>query len=536
MFSPPLYGVIKLPLTYVINSGYNVLLTDDDITAFKVMQGDNMMFRQIRLISGDCGKMQKYVVFVDATGGQNKPDAMQHLIEHGFSLNNRAFLFSERSASMVRQSMLSFVDAEIEPELSKRISMELDFSESPTVLAKYYAYRGLCLSSCFCLEDWYPKIIVCPDFYRTIPNQIVKYAYDKQTKFIDRKTGKERDWVQKDIGVKETDIEINAFDGCGICHPAIMREFELRIGTSEKMNSLILRGPYIKGCVHELDYVQFYAERGVTKVKDIWGIEYDVTPDSEPMIIILESQYKGLKYFKRTGTIDDWDRYWELFRKYNHCLGVAKWNFTLEQEALMTRVNYQILQTLDYGEDGYNKFKHLADDSVHWYEKIVNGDMVYTYAFLGLTKDNVDPMNWYMAALLRNPEMIHDTCTKDYVHNLLEKYRNEMKCGKLWMDATFKFLAPDLIALMEHIGGLPVVGCLKENEFYCFDRRGIMEGERLITRNPHINAGEDLLLVGAKNELTEKYLSGLQNVLCLNSLSISAPRLNGADQRGLRLW
>lgn len=529
MFSPPLYAVLKFPLNYIVSHNYNFKLSESEATQYKVLQGDNMMFRQIRMISDNYDKFQKFVVFVDATGGQNKKDAIRHLVKSGFKLNGRTFIFSERSASMVRQGMFSFVEKHIEPELRRRIDMELDFSKTPTVLSKYYAYRGLMLSSCHCLENWFPKFVVVDDFYRIVKDQNIKYVYDDIIEFTD-KAGNARQWKQKAVGSKKQDVEVNCFDGAGICHPKIMREFEQRIGTKEKMNSLILRAPYIKGCIHEIDYPTFYAERGITKITDIWGQEHSVTQDSEPLIIITLSMYKGFKYFKKDGTSKDWDRYWDLFKKFHHCLGVAKWNFTLEQEPLETRCNYQLLQ--DLRELPFDEFKHLADPSVKWYENIVGGDIYSTYNFLGLKADNCMPLNHYVASIARNPAMLKEPCVKDYLHSLLEKYKDEMKCGRLWMDATFKFFCPDLIALMEHIAALPVVGCLNAGEFYSFDRRGEILGHRLIERNPHIYCSEHNPCIGISNALTKKYLSHLQNVLCISSYDISCQRLNGADFDG----
>ena len=69
MFSPPLYSVLKFPLNYIITHDYNFKLTDEELIHFTVLQGDNMMFRQIRMISMNDDKFQKFVVFVDATGG-----------------------------------------------------------------------------------------------------------------------------------------------------------------------------------------------------------------------------------------------------------------------------------------------------------------------------------------------------------------------------------------------------------------------------------------------------------------------------------
>lgn len=527
MFSPKLYIVRKFPLSFIISNKYNLDLSKDQEEMYYIKQSDNMLFRQIRLISNDSSEFNKYVVFVDCTGGQSKPEEIKKLIVDGFFVCGKHYLVSERSASMVRTSILSFVRSDVYKELDNRITMEISFDK--TVLSKYYAYRGLMFSGCHCIENWFPKMIVVPDMYSKIQNQKIKYVYDKKSKFIDRNTGEEREWTQKDITEGIRDIEINVFDGCGICHPSIMRKFEEKIHTDCRVNSLIMRAPYIKGVIHEMDYVEFFKERGIKKIKDIWGEEYGVEETDDPLIILCESMYKGYKYFKKDGSIEDWNRYWGLFKKYNHCIGVTKWNFSIDQEPLMTRANYQILQDLDLP---FDEFKDLANDSIEWYEKIISGDPIYTYCFLGMLAESHSPMNNYAAAILRNPDMLHEQSTKEYVRGLLKKYKDEFKCGKLWLNATFKFLAPDMIALMEHIGGLEVSGCLSSDEFFGFDRRGIMIGERLIDRNPHICRSEHTILKGVTNPLTDKYCSHLTNVCMINCKSLTPQRLNGADFDG----
>ena len=64
----------------------------------------------------------------------------------------------------------------------------------------------------------------------------------------------------------------------------------------------------------------FFAERGVRFITDIWGVQHDVSPGAEPLMILTEGQYKGYSYFNKTGTIADWEEYWYQFKKYNHCL------------------------------------------------------------------------------------------------------------------------------------------------------------------------------------------------------------------------
>lgn len=527
MFAPPLYIVRKFPLSFIISNDFNIQLDEDEEKRFQVKQQDNMLFRQIRLMTYETDKYNRFVVFVNCVGGQNKKPAMKRLIQHGFKIGKQEFVLSERSASMVRQGILSFVDKRLAKELDKRITMGITFDK--VVISKYSAYRGLMYSSCHCIEGWIPNIVVVPDCFLTIKDQHIKYVYDKKIDFKDRKTGKDREWVQKDIAETTRDIEINAFDGCGIAHPKIMEEIRRRIGSDTPITSAIIRIPYGKGVVHSVDYETFFAERSVRFITDIWGVQHDVSPGAEPLMILTEGQYKGYKYFNKTGTIADWEEYWYQFRKYNHCLGIAKWNFDADIEPLYTRGNYQILQDLDLP---YEKFRSLANYSIDWFERITNGDPIYTYCFLGMQANSHKALNDYCAAILKNPEMMNEDGVRNYIVNLLSKYRDDMKCGKIYLNASFKFLVPDLIMLMEHIGGLPLKGALEADEFFCFDRTGIMQGERMLERNPHICKSEHVILKATTNELLEKYCGHLTNTAIVNCKSITPQRLNGADYDG----
>lgn len=527
MFAPKLYTVRKLELKYILDNNFTIKVSSKDERKFHVNEQDNMLFRQIRLITSDYGDYNKYIIFVDCRAGSKaKEENLSALIRDGFSLNNQRFIFSERSASMTRNSILSFVDEKIIVELDESISMGVRIDK--TVLSKYYAYRGLMLSSCHCLENWYPKIIIVPDYYRVIRNQRIKYLYDKEIEFVD-KEGNNRIWQQKDITEGTRDIEINVFDGCGIHHPYITEEVQTLLGSSTAPTSIQWRAPFLKGMTHEVNYVEFFSDNGVTEITDIWGKIHGVSPSDPPMIIMFESMYKGLKYFKKTGTYEDWENYWLRFEKYSHCLGVAKWNFGFDEEPIYTRSNYQILQDLNLE---YNEFAPLARYTVEWVDKIINGDPLYTYCFLGLFADKCKPLNNYTRAVLKNPEMLKENGVREYFINLVNKKKDEMKCGKLYLNGSFKFLAPDLIMAMQCIGGLEPNGCLTENGFFSQNRSGVFIGERVIERNPHICHSEHAVLVGTDNELRQKYCPNLINVCMVNSKSLIMQRMNGADVDG----
>jgi hypothetical protein len=273
--APPLYKVRKFTFRDIIDNDFNLNLSKEDNERYIIKQQDNMLFRQIRLITGDNYNYIDKFVFVSCRGWESKEDKMDRMILDGFTINGNHFVCSERSYSMTRNSILSFVRSDISNELNECVSMGINFYQ--TVLSKLYAYKGLMLSSCHCLENWYPKIIIVPDYYRIIPNQRIKHLYDKTTTFKD-KNGIDREWTQKDIMESVRDIEINAFDGCGIHHPAISKIAKEMIQSKTDLTSILWRAPFIKGVTHEIDYEQFFKERGITKIKDVWGVEHDFYP------------------------------------------------------------------------------------------------------------------------------------------------------------------------------------------------------------------------------------------------------------------
>jgi hypothetical protein len=302
-----------------------------------------------------------------------------------------------------------------------------------------------------------------------------------------------------------------------------VREVEGLVGSRTPMSSMIVRAPYLKGLVCEIDYEKYYTAHGVDYIQDIWGKWHSI---HDIMIVMTESMYKGKKYFQYDGTYSDWDKYWDAFDKYGHCIGIAKWNFSFEEEPVFTRANYQILQDLNIP---YEDFRRLADDSIEWAASVVEGDNLHTLCFLGLTADKCTPISPYAKAILRNPAMLKERSVRAYLIGLIKKYLDEMKCGKLWLRSCFKFLLPDIILFLQHVGGMPLIGSLQADEFYTRDIHGAFSGEYLVERNPHICRSEHVLLRAVETDEIREYCTHLANVCMVNCKSLVAQRMNGAD-------
>lgn len=520
MFAPPLYQVRKFSFSMLYAHDFCLQLNKEQDQSYRVRQQDNLFFRQIRRITRTQGKFNPYLIFVDARGADRNPEAFKKLLLSGFTLNGVPFVLSERSASMTRQGILSFVDAAIASKLEEIVSLGITPKE--TVLSKYYAYRGLLLSSCHCLENWQPKIVLLPDTYRTIPNQHIKYVCDSTTEFIDQQ-GKRRKWTQKDIAETTTDVKINLFDGCGVHHPAITCQVQQLLGSHTRPTSILWRAPFIKGMTHEVDYTSFFRERGISEITDFWGNHHSV---EEPMILLTESMFKASFFLS---SAEQWQDYWKRFRKYRHCLGVARWNLSAEEEPVYTRANYQILQDLDLP---FERFALLAKESVEWASRIAEGDPLSTFCFLGITADRQKPLDSYGKAVLKDPRMLQEPGVRAHLLSLASKYIDEMKCGKLWIKSCFRLFVPDLILFLEQAGGLEPHGCLRQGECYTRSHGAPQEGTLLIERNPHICRSEHTLMNAVNPAQAERYCSQLNNVCMVNRWDLTAQRLNGADFDG----
>jgi hypothetical protein len=485
---------------------------------YVIKQQDNAIFRQIRRITKSNEYFNSYIIFVDTRGYKTLLGELELLLKNGFKYNQREYVLTERSASMVRNGIVGFVDKKVSQELNQIVTMDLNLDK--VIISKYIAYRGLMFSSCFFIEDTLPYIIIVDDYKTIIPKQNIKYVIEKELIYTDKETNEKRSYINKEIAEGIKDITISPADGSGLNSPQIAGYWADYLGIGYNPCLFMIRMPFVKGLSITVDFKRFYADRGIEYITDIWGQEHDV---QKVDCIWTRSMYKGYKYFSTNNDYSDWVHYQEIFYKYHHALGISKWNFKYEDEPIYTRVNYQYLQTLDITSD---EMIELADYSKQWVEKIINGDEVYTYSFLGLNTNSTNPQNKYMKAVLLHPQMLHDKRVQDYLYKLLKKYIQEFKIGKVWIKGNFKVVIPDLIMLMEFIGGLEVVGCLNEGEFYGY---GLEDKEHLIDRNPHICRSEHTILRGVKNELINTYLSHLENVCMLNGKDATLSRLNGAD-------
>lgn len=507
-------GKLKTKNKYTLNN--NIQLNNKQMKEHTINQQYNHLFRILKNKNRIKNNHVKDVLFIDCKNNANYQKQLDGILKKGVTVNNIKYKYWGKSASMSRNGILGFISEDMYNTIEEYAMMEIKFDK--TILSKFEAYKCLLLSSCFCIEEELPYMIVVDDYESVVKDVNIRYVDEKEIEYTDKKTGELKVFREKIIKQGKKDINNCINDGSGLVSMEYAKHISEYLDIGYDACVLMLRIPYVKGLLISVDFKSYYKSKGITHIKDIWGKEHKV---DDIDIILTKSQYKGYKYFRKDGTYEDWVNYLALLNKYNYCIGISKWNYSHENEPKMTRTNYQTLQTLDITTQD---LIDMSQYTRNWIEKILGGDLLYIYKYLGITEDS-EPSNNYMKAVLLNPQMVNDIKIRSYLYGLLKKTIDEIKIGKIYIKGAFKFLIPDVIMMLEYIGGLPVKGCLGKGEMYAKNHNG----EYILNRNPHICKAEHVILNAVNNKDIKRWLSHLENVCMVNGYDVTAKSLNGAD-------
>ena len=201
------------------------------------------------------------------------------------------YLAFERSGSMSRNAILSFVRADIYEELSRRMTVGMTLGVCQ--LSKLYAYNGLLFSSGTRIETdmlWDKDAIVVIDNPTAVYPDVDVITVEDRTGI-----GDVRNYERVE---KKSDVAVTLFDGEGILSPALAEEIDRLYCGKHIHTSFQIRIPYIKGMVHEVDFHGLFREATVTKITDLWGVEH---PIERVRMILTKSQFKGCGWMTENG-------------------------------------------------------------------------------------------------------------------------------------------------------------------------------------------------------------------------------------------
>lgn len=458
----------------------------------------------------------------------------------------------ERSASMSRRSMLSFIREDLYEPIRRRIMMGMVVSKCQ--LSKLYAYNGLMMSSGdrvdgIGIDKPHRCIVIENPTYKTSGVNVITVEDDGST-------GNVRTYhrVEKRID----DYTLMGFDGEGMVSKQYASVLNKALG-KRNHTSFQIRMPYVKGMLHQVDFKDFLKSAGTPTITDIWGQVHSV---DDVDMILTRSMFKGAGWLKENGMT--WDDYWAAFRKYHHALYIT--NLSKPKPEAQTELNFQFLNTLSMSAEEFRPEdlplgwdRSPAEDDRDWLTK----ETELTYYNLCANEDYrisyfTEQAAWWwqrqdreshMAKILKkNPLFIHEPPYIEKLKTEAEGVLSRYSCGKLFVAGDNRFLSGDLLSLLwelvdkrmpkdkrqQTFYAKALTNSFPNNSFYAPKAQYQSEEPCTILRNPHIARNEEIQLRhhNAKDNMRHYYLGHLSDVIMVDTHMMVAERLGGADYDG----
>lgn len=406
---------------------------------------------------------------------------LTHWCVAGFEHNGNIYKPLFAGSSDIRKATSVWLREDILPKVGKWAMCGLSTSTMKLAVNKYMAYIGLLASASKRFAEVFGKDI---DIRRVVVIKDGEVSVNDTVDIVSAATGVSHDEARTAV--------INAFDGFGIVRK------ELTGG-----ESCTLRGPWIKAFVQAADFSKIASwayKRGLKpEFVDFWG---NTVALKDVDVIITESCFKAAKLYS------SWTQYQNAFEQMGHAICVC----VREHSPRLKGMPYQQGQTLSGTEDDAMHFAMHAKSTVYKYHQAAEAAKLLR--------------GYHKAAAKMYPNLLKEKHTAKCLQEKYESKRNDMLGGRIPELGYNAFLAPDMVAFVEHLFGQKVEGFLKAGECCC---TSAVEGAVDVTRNPHLDNAHCVLM----NRLDMPFAEG--PTMFINVLDMTTIRLR-ADYDGDHVW
>lgn len=421
---------------------------------------------------------------------------LQTIVKSGLDLNGIHYTPFFAGSSDIRKGASDWIDVDVYAMIGKWAMCGIQTKDLNIAVNKYAAYIGLLMSSTRKFVDVYGRtlnihrVCVVKDVYVEVTGEVDFIENGKLTRQQRRKEEREAAKHPRYNGTVEI-IRINAFDGAAYIRPEC---------TGGKASTL--RAPWVKAMAVPLDFIRFAKEHNLsTVIKDYWGNDVDL---NDIDLVLTES------CFKMAGQYKDFDQYQSAFEELGHEIRVCVEEHAPRKKAMP----YQQLQTLVGGNEqdalnlAYMAWEHMSKFS----------DPKETGSLIGGNLGRAIKL-W--------PDLLAESYADRQIKEAYTAKRNRAMGGKVFDLGYNAFIAPDPIAMLEALFGLPVKGVLKAGECFCQNAgRGFVD----VTRSPHLDHAHVILYAVPK---PNDYFMG--PTMYLNIHDMTTVRLR-ADYDGDHVW
>ena len=578
--NPYVYSnVVKACVERPMNAFFDQLLR-----AKKSVQGLSFypQFVMTDLIYLDCAEAMR----------SGKHDVIEEIFSEGIVLCqdgvSHVLVPCDKSASMSRKSVITFIDEAFLAEMTKRLTLDM-FREGRTYpLSKVYAYRGLFLSTGLRvdLDPEEDGFVLDERTVVVIPDGVSKTREEDVTVFTELTPADGENpptYGTKVFPKNQSGMEVNCFDGEGLIDPSYAQVLGAYLQTqglsgASEATSFQIRLPFGKGMLHSADFRAFCRDEFQMNLENAYILDYFKIPRklNEIRIVFTASMFKACKWVSEGFSEDCKDpmqEYFRRFRAYEHALYILRTDKSLFNEGYV-KLNYQFLNTGVLKDEAFGA---LITGSLSQFTEKLRVDPVARKRFLMgsafAEEEEISPEESeeeenangrFVRAVKRRPELMGDRKIKSLIDSAVgSQYMNALK-GNFFVTGENRFLSGDLLYLLRHFayrqvaeGSLKTIGEEKTEVVNAFALK--LKKQKLVKRfyapvnphtmllwekdetyavlrNPHLSRNEQLALkayVPADEEnLYQRYLGHLTGVIFLPYGSPEAERLSGADFDG----
>lgn len=547
-----LYHIIKLPASMIaaaegLDVGQYTLdraLRDDNVVAI----GDNIVFRLLRRAKGDERDPSETFDYIQSVRARERalrkrgkhaeaaalerhatnvlfvPEVVNVLVDakksdfkrfaiKGFSLNGAHYVYLCSGSGQIRRNTATFVDERYRDALCEAINCGLLEKTKQFSAAKYTAYFALAFSSVLWVRT--PRVCVIRDYFRTLKDTPVDFIIPSPN-----------EGEESRIERRAMDLELNCADGQGLIDPEFAALWAEDMGLDYTPCSFVARSCFVKGNLVPFDFKAYAAERGISTIRDCWGIEHDL---SQIDVLLSESQFKTHKYYS------SWEEYSAYAERGGIPWGVARYPRREDDE--WVQANYQYIQALSLSQPDV---EGLIAPTVSWLRAICSGEPLPTLLYLfGQKGERSDFRSIFgaaqtapMKAVAKDARFLSDPYVQSRVRKSIAAAIDRAKIGKVWIRGNYQFMISDPVAQCQSALGLDPVGCLGPDEVYSrfWLSRGVAEVD--CCRSPMIDCHEHNPMSVSASPEAERWLSGIYSGIVYNTYDTSCFRHEDSDFDG----
>ena len=439
------------------------LTTDEDCALFDQIK----LSLELPLENEDPNILLHHLVILDfatlyKSKNSDKAAKAEVLFPNGFILRidnvDYRMIPFDKSGNMGRNFRITFINDAIREKLNERLNLGIDFNKQTAVLSKYYAYRGLYLSTAQRITHKGFKIT--PETLVIVKDGVgTKYApYVKGVSTYTADLFIEGEQIKPVFKVEPKVEQIYVpFDGQGLISPTYANYVNevLKPAHNRKINSFQIRLPFAKGMLHGVDFHGFISEFDSSYTK---GEEYEIKDAfdkprdlKKAHIIIPQSMFKCFEWVKAATTAnfveDPMQFYCDALDTYKHALYVSGTDLPYGKSKVTT-LSYQALNTLDIDKSDFDKILKTHID-------YIKRPDLYLRDRNGQTEDvnsNDDSKtyslpNW-QRALFANPQFASTKYIKGQLTNISDSLKAQIAVGKIVVQGQTLYLCRDIIRMM----------------------------------------------------------------------------------------